>query len=446
MLRLLTLYTFFVSSISAADMTGNWLGTISAGAAELRLAFHIESKNGELTGTMDSLDQGANGIALGIVKMEGATVLIPVPSVRGVVEGKLSEDGNEINGNWLQGAANVPLVLKRVKEIPKAARPQEPVKPYPYDETEVSYDSLEAGVRIAGTLTTPRNRKPAPAVLLITGSGAQDRNESLMQHKPFLVLSDYLTRRGIAVLRVDDRGIGGSTGKAAESTSLSFVKDVLAGVSFLKSRPEVDGTQIGLLGHSEGGLIAPMAAAQSKDVRFIVLLAGPGVTGDKIILEQSALISRAMNLSEGAIQAAREQQERVFEILRTEPDETKAREKIQAIAGAAGAKQAVTPWFRTFIKLDPAEYLKQVTCPVLAINGSLDLQVAPKQNLPAIEKALKEGGNKDFTVKEMPQLNHLLQTAKTGVPSEYGKIEETMSPVALDLIATWIQKHTSNTK
>ncbi|MBI4909040.1 MAG: alpha/beta fold hydrolase [Acidobacteria bacterium] len=427
-------------------MTGNWLGTISAGAAELRLAFHIESKNGELTGTMDSLDQGANGIALGIVKMEGATVLIPVPSVRGVVEGKLSEDGNEINGNWLQGAANVPLVLKRVKEIPKAARPQEPVKPYPYDETEVSYDSLEAGVRIAGTLTTPRNRKPAPAVLLITGSGAQDRNESLMQHKPFLVLSDYLTRRGIAVLRVDDRGIGGSTGKAAESTSLSFVKDVLAGVSFLKSRPEVDGTQIGLLGHSEGGLIAPMAAAQSKDVRFIVLLAGPGVTGDKIILEQSALISRAMNLSEGAIQAAREQQERVFEILRTEPDETKAREKIQAIAGAAGAKQAVTPWFRTFIKLDPAEYLKQVTCPVLAINGSLDLQVAPKQNLPAIEKALKEGGNKDFTVKEMPQLNHLLQTAKTGVPSEYGKIEETMSPVALDLIATWIQKHTSNTK
>jgi hypothetical protein len=297
-------------------------------------------------------------------------------------------------------------------------------------------------------------------VILITGSGAQDRNESLLGHQPFFVLSDHLTRAGVAVLRFDDRGVGKSTGKFATATSEDFASDVLSGIEYLKTRPEINAKKIGLVGHSEGGLIGPMVAVQSKDIAFLVLMAGPGVPADELLYEQAALMMRAEGATADAIAENRKVQEQSFAVLKTEKDVAAAEKKLQAIVNdtlaklpeaqrkslAAGlnaqVKSVNSPWFRFFMSYDPRATLRQVKVPVLAINGELDLQVAVKQNLPEIAKALKAGGNKKFKTVELPKLNHLFQTAKTGAFSEYAKIEETVAPVALTLMSDWIVKQT----
>ncbi|HEY7545261.1 MAG TPA: alpha/beta fold hydrolase [Blastocatellia bacterium] len=350
------------------------------------------------------------------------------------------------------------------------SRPQEPRLPYPYDEQEVVYENKKDGVQIAGTLTLPRSKGLVPAVLLITGSGPQDRNETLLGHKPFLVLADHLTRLGIAVLRVDDRGVGKSTGKFSEATSEDFAADVLAGVEYLKTRKEINPRRIGLIGHSEGGLIAPMVAAKSTDIAFIVMMAGQGLTGEEILYLQGALISKADGVSDDFIAQNRAMQERVFAIVKREKDgvvaERKIREEavsfreiaaskaeateeqkktINVIAAAieSQAKFVVLPWFRFFLTYNPRPALMKVKCPVLAINGEKDLQVPAKENLAAIRQALEAGGNKDYTSLALPNLNHLFQTCRTGAISEYAQIEETISPVALNTISNWILKHTN---
>jgi pimeloyl-ACP methyl ester carboxylesterase len=337
-------------------------------------------------------------------------------------------------------------------------RPQEPKKPYPYDEEEVGYENKRDGVKLAGTLTLPRGKGPFPATLLITGSGPQDRNESLLGHKPFLVLADYLTRQGIVVLRVDDRGVGGSTGSVPDSTTENFAADVTAGIEFLKTRKEIDPKQIGLIGHSEGGLIAPMVAAQNGDVAFIVLMAGTGLTGEEILYLQGALILKAGGASAEQLAKQRATQEGMFKILKEEKDPATAEKRLheelsrnlteeakkkseQAIA--AQIKRANTPWFRYFLTLDPRPALRKVKCPVLALNGENDLQVPATENLREIEAALKAGGNKDVTIVSLPKLNHLFQTSETGSMSEYAKIEETIAPVALKTIGDWILKRTT---
>jgi pimeloyl-ACP methyl ester carboxylesterase len=337
-------------------------------------------------------------------------------------------------------------------------RPQEPKKPYPYDEEEVAYENKRDGVKLAGTLTFPRGKGPFPTVLLITGSGPQDRNESLLGHKPFLVLADYLTRQGIAVLRVDDRGMGGSTGSVPNSTTENFAADVMAGIEFLKTRKEIDPKRIGLIGHSEGGMIAPLVAAQNGDVAFIVLMAGAGVTGEEILYLQGAMIMKASGASAGQLAKQRATQESMFKILKEEKDpaaaEKRLREELskslteeekkkaeQAIA--AQIKLVNTSWFRFFLTLDPRPALRKVKCPVLALNGENDLQVPANENLREIEAALKAGGNNDVTIARLPKLNHLFQTSETGSPNEYIKIEETIAPVALRTIGDWILKRTT---
>jgi pimeloyl-ACP methyl ester carboxylesterase len=336
-------------------------------------------------------------------------------------------------------------------------RPQEPKKPYPYDEEEVDYENKRDGVKLAGTLTLPRGKGPFPAALLITGSGPQDRNESLLGHKPFLVLADYLTRQGIVVLRVDDRGVGGSTGSVPDSTTENFAADVTTGIEFLKTRKEIDPKHIGLIGHSEGGLIAPLVAAQNGDVAFIVLMAGTGLTGEEILYLQGALILKAGGASAEQLAKQRATQEGMFKILKEEKDPATAEKRLheelsrnlteeakkkseQAIA--AQIKRANTPWFRYFLTLDPRPALRKVKCPVLALNGENDLQVPATENLREIEAALKAGGNKDVTIVSLPKLNHLFQTSETGSMSEYAKIEETIAPVALKTIGDWVLKRT----
>ncbi|HTS34273.1 MAG TPA: alpha/beta fold hydrolase [Candidatus Solibacter sp.] len=434
-----------------SDIDGAWMGSIDTGAIKLRVVFHITNTADGLTATLDSPDQGVQGIPTTSVTRTGASLKIEVPKVSGSYEGTIAADLSSIDGKWTQGGGVMPLVLKPLKdqtELAPPKRPQNPTRPYPYREEEITYDNKVENVTLAATFTIPQGKGPFPAVLLITGSGPQDRDESLLGHKPFLVLSDYLTRHGIAVLRADDRGVGKSTGIFAKATTADFATDVEAGVAYLKTHREVDPHKIGLIGHSEGGVIAPMVAARNQDVAFIVMMAGTGVPGDQILPAQGEAIEVASGKSpaEAAKNATREKE--ILALIESEKDEAvldkelKEKMKDDTPEAQIGAKiaQLTSPWFRYFLTYDPATALRKVTCPVLDINGSLDKQVLPAQNLPAIRKALEESGNRHFEVDELPGLNHLFQTAKTGSPMEYAQIEETMSPAALEKISTWILK------
>lgn len=477
----LCLFVLSFSAIGADDkpanikfdpksIEGNWEGSLHVDVVKLRLAFKIAKKaEGGFTGSMDSVDQGAKGIKLDEVTLEDGKVRFVHKTLMSAFEGKLNDAGTEVVGEWKQGGLKLPLTLKRVAQVTVVRRPQEPKKPYPYDEQEVTFDNANAKVKLAGTLTLPRGSPLAPAkgwpaAILISGSGPQDRDESLLGHKPFLVLADYLTRRGIAVLRYDDRGTAKSTGDFAAATSLDFANDTRAAIEFLKNRPDINAAQIGLIGHSEGGLIAPMIAAKSKDVAFIVMLAGPGVVGEEILHLQGQAILKSANASAEKIAKQRELAQRIFDMVKQEHDQATAEKKLKEIMDAeraklsdeakkAGAgtvdaadartKLVLTPWFRYFLTYDPRPALTQVQCPVLSLIGEKDLQVPPKENMLAIEKALKAGGNRDYLVKELPSLNHLFQTCKTGAIAEYGAIEETIATPALELIAEWILKRTN---
>ena len=442
-------FIFTVHFAHSQDIAGDWQGTLQTGMGELRLVLHITKvPDGGLKATLDSIDQpGANGIPVRSITLTERKLNLDVAAVQGTYDGRVSADAKTITGTWSQGK-ELPLEFKRgttppIKE-PDFKRPQVPTKPYPYREQEVSYDNKVQNVTLAATFTIPQGTGPFPAVLLITGSGPQDRDESLMGHKPFLILSDYLTRHGIAVLRADDRGTGKSTGVFTNATTADFATDTEAGVAYLKTRPEVNPHKIGLIGHSEGGIIAPMVAARNPDVAFVVMMAGTGVPGDQVLIAQGEAIQIAngKTAEEAAKDSAR--QKEMLALVETEKDENvlekELREKMSGIVPEAQIglqmKQLTSPWMRYFLTYDPAMALRQVTCPVLAINGSLDRQVLPEQNLPAIRKAL--AGNKHAEIDELPGLNHLFQTAKTGSPGEYAQIEETMSPVALEKMSSWL--------
>jgi pimeloyl-ACP methyl ester carboxylesterase len=391
---------------------------------------------------MDSLDQNAKGIPVNSIELNGSKLTFAMTALRASYEGTVNKDFTAIEGTFTQGAP-LPLKFKRPEAADLAGprRPQNPVKPYPYREEDLAYDNPAAGIKLGATLTLPNGPGPFPAVILITGSGQQDRDESLLGHKPFLVLADYLTRKGIAVLRSDDRGIGKSGGAAATATTADFATDTEAAVAYLKTRREIDPHKIGLAGHSEGGVIAPMVAARNKDVAFIVLIAGPGVPGDQIIMAQVVGGAEAAGIPRPQVQEAEAAQRKLLDLVMKEKDEAARKQKFTDILGAraeAAYSQMMSPWYRYFLSYDPAPALRKVACPVLAINGEKDTQVPAKPNLRAIREALEQGDNKSFETVEMPGLNHLLQTAKTGAVSEYGEIEETIAPSALEKIAAWI--------
>jgi pimeloyl-ACP methyl ester carboxylesterase len=440
----------FKRATPPSDIDGLWLGTLDAGAVKLRLILRIFNASDGMAAILQSPDQGPQWIPASSIKRSGSSLNFTIDSLGVVFDGKFDAGLNSIDGTFTQGGKPLPLALKRIKDQAElqTRHPQNPVKPYPYREEEVTYANKAAGNTLAGTVTIPPGKGPFRAVLLISGSGPNDRDETVFGHKPFLVLSDYLTRKGIVVLRADKRGIGKSTGDLAKATTADFASDAEAGVTFLKTRPEVDPQRIGLIGHSEGGTIAPMVAAGDPGVRFIVLMAGPGVPGDQLIVEQKRLIEEASGVTkEQAAQDAVRQRE-LFTLVETEKDDAVLEKELRAkMAGHvseamidAGIQQLMSPWWRYTLTYDPATALRKVTCPVLALNGEKDLQVPPALDLPAIRKALEEGGNKHVEIDELPGLNHLFQTAKTGAPTEYALSEETISPVALDKIAAWILK------
>lgn len=431
-----------------SDIDGAWLGELNTGAVKLRVVFHIANTADGLIATMDSLDQGVKGMPMSSVTREGASLKIEAKQLNGAYSGTISKDLTTIDGTWTQGGT-LPLTLKKVKDFSELnpKRPQDPVKPYPYRSEDVSYENKAQNVTLAATITIPPGPGPFPAAVLITGSGPQDRDETVFGHHPFLVLSDYLTRKGIVVLRADDRGVGKSTGTRDTATTADYATDTEAGISYLKTRPEVNVHKIGLIGHSEGGVIAPMIAAHNADVAFIVMMAGTGVPGDQVLIEQArAITATSGGTQEDAEKAATHERE-VMTVLETEKDPTALDKALREKMGDAPGSQAdmqiktlTSPWIRYFITYDPSVALRQVKCPVLALNGTKDVQVIPSQNLPAIRKALEEGGNKNFEIDELPGLNHLFQTADTGAPTEYTRIDETIAPVALEKISTWVSK------
>ncbi len=441
------------------SVAGKWLGIIKAPGMELRIAFEIsETKEGGYSAVVHSIDQGAMNIPMTTVTRNGDSLRLELKSAF-AYEGKLQPDGNTIDGNWVQGDLT-PLVMKRVDKIPELNRPQTPKKPFPYQEEEVAYENAKANNRIAGTMTLPRGQGPFPAVLLIAGSGPADRDESILGHKPFLVLADHLTRQGIAVLRVDKRGCGKTTGNLRESGMVDFASDALAGVEYLKSRPEVDANKIGLIGHSEGGSVAPMVAVQTPDVSYLVLLGAQGIPFYDLLVMQDGTEAKAAGKTDEQVELIRGFSRRFYMLVLQSQDTSEIERETKALydtltdaekraldwpnlGGTLSLSWALRPGAREALKFDVRPYLRQVRCPVLALNGGKDSQVPPKENLGGIERELQAGGNRNYTVRELPGLNHLLQTCRTGAFSEYVKIEETMSPLALQTISDWILAQTN---
>ena len=360
-------------------------------------------------------------------------------------------------GTWTQGQAT-PLLLKKADAAAVAAltprRPQEAAiaaLPPAATSTDVGFRNDAAGVDLAGTFSVPRGQGagPFPAVVLVHGSGPHSRDEEVLGHKVFLVLADHLNRRGIAVLRYDKRGIGKSTGAYQGATTLDFADDAEAAVRFLRSRPEVDRQRLGILGHSEGGLIAPLVASRDPALAFVVMLAGPGVRGADLMVEQLALAARDAGVAEPQIARQRAFNRPLFAAIADAAQPDAARAKAAALYEAAERQGTLPsdmtrerlarftdPWFFTFLRHDPAPALRLLRQPVLAINGELDQQVPAALDLAAIRQAL--AGNRRAVVKELPGLNHLMQTASSGGVSEYARIEETMSPLALETVSGWI--------
>lgn len=460
----LTIIACLISlTILGQDITGQWNGALKVQGTQLRLVFNITKTDNGIISTMDSPDQGAKGIPTTTANFEKSILKITIESAKIEYVGTLGSD-NVIVGTFKQGGQSFPMNLsKEIIEKEKPLRPQEPAKPYSYYSEDLTFDNKNAGISLAGTLTLPRKDGIFPAVILISGSGPQNRDGELLGHKPFLVLSDYLTKNGIAVLRFDDRGTALSKGNFKTATSLDFATDVEAGIEYLKTRKEILKKSIGLIGHSEGGIIGPMVASKSKDVAFIVLLAGTGIQGDKLLLLQQKLIGKVSGVSDEDLQKNESAYRKAFDIvnksnsleqlktdltnfikqtLKDNPDAEKPEGMSEDDFVALQVSQIANPWMQFFIKYNPAPTLEKVKCPVLALNGEKDLQVPPKENLEAIKKALIKGGNKKVTVKELQNLNHLFQECITGSPNEYASIEQTFSPTALTEVLEWIQEKT----
>lgn len=444
------------SSLSAQDISGTWHGKLSLPTGSLTIVFHIsQTEQGGYVTTLDSPDQGANGIKTQTTSFNDSTLIIQIPMIHASYKGKLNSD-NTINGTFTQGMP-FPLNLKK-GEASRPKRPQEPQPPFPYRSEEVTVRNEQDGINLAGTLTLPEKGTKFPAVVMVTGSGAQNRDEEIMGHKPFLVIADYLTRNGIAVLRCDDRGTAASQGNHATATNEDFATDTEAMVNYLRSRKDINAKKIGIIGHSAGGIIAFIVAKKDPSIAFVVSLAGAGVRGDSLMLKQVELISKSQGMPDAVWQGMKpsirnryailQQTDKTPEELQKElyadvtktmsPEQLKDLNTIQQLS--AQISSMTSPWYLHFMRYDPAQDLKNLKCPVLALNGEKDIQVDAAMNLTAIQERITGNGNKNVTVKAYPNLNHLFQTCEKGTLTEYGQLEETINPEVLKDIIEWIRK------
>lgn len=436
---------------------GLWQGALEANGLRLRLQLHVfHDSKGELIAALDSLDQFVSGLPAVKVTQKETAFHFEIPALGSTYDGTLDATKNKLTGEWSQSEMKQKLDFKRSDQPLELRRPQNPVKPYPYREEEVTFSNESANVKLAGTLTLPRGAGPFPAAVLLAGSGPQDRDGTLANHKPFLVLADYLTRKGIAVLRYDKRGVGQSTGSSEAATTLDLAGDAQSALAYLKSRKGIDPARVGLIGHSEGAMIAPAIAAGSQDLPWIVLLAAPATKGEDTLLNQSDLIARAGGLDDAQVLASLNFDKQAYDLLQKETDSAVVTEKLKSLVKESGLDSALppvaldaqlhmmtSPWFRFFLSYDPLPDLKKTKCPVLALYGEKDLQVPPKINLPMLQQAFTDAGNKQAEVRQLPTLNHLFQHAYTGSPTEYAAIDETFSPEALKIIGDWLAARTN---
>ena len=431
-----------------AGLDGTWEGAVvNPAGVKLRIVLRIRTNASGTIVLMDSPDQMAAGIPVPQFSRDGQKVAFALPMIQASYAGELSADGHAIKGTWTQGSS-VPLDFAwTATKVAEPNRPQTPKPPFPYVAEDLTFDSAP-GVKLAGTLTLPPGKGPFPAAVMITGSGAQDRDETLLGHKPFAVWADALTRRGIAVLRWDDRGFAKSTGDFSKATSEDFAADGLAAMAYLRTRREIDPKRIGVIGHSEGGMVGPMMAAKDPRVAFVVMMAGPGAPIPQLMAAQREAVGRTMGVPAAAIT----RNEAVLQKMEAALAQAKPPAQAQAdaikvlvdagVPAAAAPPQVAavsTPWYRWFMAYDPRPTLAKLRMPVLALNGDKDVQVVSSLNLPPIREALK--ANRDATVVELPGLNHLFQTAMTGGPGEYAQIEETTAPSALNLMVDWVVAH-----
>jgi pimeloyl-ACP methyl ester carboxylesterase len=455
-----------ISNAQNRAIAGDWLGSLSIGV-KLRLVLHVQSTApGVYTGTLDSPDQGVKDIPASSVTVKGDSLHVGVDVIKGGFDGAFVDD-TTVTGTWSQGPGKAAMTMVKTREAFKVNRPQTPKAPFSYKSEDVEYDNADKSVHFGGTITYPSTGSSFPAAILITGSGQQDRDETLFEHKPFAVIADYLTKQGFAVLRVDDRGIGKTKGEISTATSADFAKDVEAGIAYLKSKPEVDTTRMGLIGHSEGGLIAEIVASRRKDINFVVLLAGPGVKGSELLSEQSGAVLESQGMPLAMANVYRPFYLSVINNVVTEKDTAAAYKKawlsyrnlqkntdkqtMQTLGFGDDAQAEKilhdlintlsVPWMKYFLLSEPAQYIEKINAKVLALNGEKDFQVRAKPNLTAIEAALKKSKSKVYNTKWLPGINHLFQKCNTCTISEYSSLEETFSPVALKEMGNWLQQN-----
>jgi hypothetical protein len=464
--RTQTLIFLFITALTVAQtpaerVSGSWMGRLEVSGTQLRIVFHLKLVDQEkLSATLDSPDQGARGIGMGEVTLYGDSLTIEAPVIMGSYTGIVTSD-TTITGTWQQAGQSFPLDLKRQEQELILNRPQEPHPPYPYKVEEVSFLNKAGKFSLGGTITRPSGEGPYPAVVLVSGSGSQNRDEEIFGHRPFRVLADFLTRKGIMVLRYDDRGVGSSGGSPAGASTADNAADARAAFEYLLQRTEVDSQRVGMIGHSEGGMIAMMMAAAYEDVNFIISLAGPGVDGKTLLLDQSEYISRMSGVPDSVVEDNRVVMNRVYDLMiSNETYDGWAEEVIeftsehyrslvsydfseedieQSRANLLGSvPESAYPWMRYFVKFDPSAVLGKIHCPVLAMNGQKDCQVLAEKNISAIREGLTSAGNMEVTTRIVPGVNHLFQPCTTGLPAEYGTIEITFDPESLEFIAGWI--------
>jgi len=449
-----------IVSLYSQDISGDWSGKAKRGDKEITFVFNIKKEGTTYSSVMNVPTFRISGLKPALTSFTNGKLTIDGSNLGMSYIASFNAELQQFEGSYKEGGIEMALNLKKgAVKIADQRRPQEPVKPYPYYEEEVVFPNKEANITLAGTLTLPSKSGTFPVAILISGSGPQDRDETFMGHKPFLVLADHLTKQGIGVLRFDDRGQGASTGDFGRATTEDFSKDVLSAIAYLKTRKEVDKNNIGLIGHSEGGIIAPLAANNTNDVAFIVLLASTGISGAELSVMQSKTLRQFPVKDEKAYE---ENARKAIAIVTSSKSEQEIKTELTAHYNAFirpilkdlnvpekninafidnQVNTSIKPWSRYFLQYNPADEIEKLQIPVLSLNGSKDTQVNAKINQNGIRQALIKGGNKDYKIIELENLNHFFQECETGKMDEYRKIEQTFSPIALKEISSWVLEY-----
>ena len=431
---------------SYAQIEGYWKGQLDLGVQKLEVAFDIKAAENGFSATLDVPAQGASDIPVDETVFQDNHLQLTMKAMGASYSGTLNE--GRIEGEFTQRGMTFPLNLEKGERESQRARPQDPQPPFDYRIEEVSFVNEKEGNTLTGTLTIPTGNGPFPAMVLVSGSGQQNRDEELMNHRPFWVIADYCAMHGVAVLRYDDRGMGASTGEVEDATSLDFSYDAEAAFDFLRKQKHIDAKRVGILGHSEGGVINFMVSARRPEVAFLVSLAGPSVNGIEVLKAQGEAIYRAQGLSEEAIAFSSATNNQLYGIIEESESREEADSQLRQLVKGWGYNEELTertvgelasPWMYYFLKYDPTEAIVKTTCPALLLNGSKDMQVIASQNMPSYERIIAEHGKTNLTLRELPDLNHLFQHCETGSPNEYFEIDETISPEVLEMIVGFVK-------